>query len=62
MDGKSEICELITLVDFLNSFGFEHFCMRDEGPVMRLVPLQGENFLGDIFSLAPDFDRKERYA
>ena len=28
---------------------------------MRLVPLQGENFLGDIFSLAPDFDRKEGY-
>jgi FkbM family methyltransferase len=51
-----------TLVDFLNSFGFEHFCMRSEGPVMRLVPLQGENFLGDIFSLAPNFDRKGRYA
>jgi len=50
-----------TLIDFLNSFGFEHFCMRDKGPAMRLVPLQGENFLGDIFSLAPDFDRKEGY-
>jgi FkbM family methyltransferase len=58
-----EIRDLRTnkLVDFLNSFGFEHFGMRDEGRVMRLVPLQGRNFLGDIFSLAPSFDRKERY-
>ena len=50
-----------TLIDFLNSFGFEHFFMRDEGLVTRLIPLQGKNFLGDIFSLAPDFDRKESY-
>jgi FkbM family methyltransferase len=51
-----------TLVDLLNSFGFEHFCMRREGPAMRLVPLRDKNLLGDIFSLAPNFDRKERYA
>jgi FkbM family methyltransferase len=50
-----------TLIDLLNSFGFEHFCMRHEGPVMRLMPLRGKDLLGDIFSLAPDFDRKERY-
>ena len=50
------------LVDLLNSFGFEHFCMHREGPVMRLMPLRDKNLLGDIFSLAPDFDRKEPYS
>lgn len=50
------------VLDFLNSYGFEHLCMRREDPVMRLIPLPGNDFVGDIFSLAPNFDREERYA
>jgi FkbM family methyltransferase len=51
-----------TLIDLLNSYGFEHFCMDREGSAMRLVPPRDKRLLGDIFSLAPNFERKDRYA
>jgi FkbM family methyltransferase len=50
------------IVDLLNSYGFEHFCMSDKDGDVRLMPLRDNVLAGDIFSLAPNFDRKERYA
>jgi FkbM family methyltransferase len=50
------------IFDLLNSHEFEHFRMQDGEFGVRLMPLQGKDLLGDIFSLAANFDRKERYA
>ena len=50
------------IFDVLNSYGFEHFCMHHEDSGIRLMALPGKDLLGDVFSLAPHFDRKERYA
>ena len=50
------------IFDILNSYGFEHFYMHEEGLGIRLMPLPGKDLPGDIFSLVPNFDRKERYA
>ena len=50
------------IFDILDSYGFEHFFMHHEDQGLRLMPLQGKDLLDNIFSLAPNFDRKERYA
>ncbi len=49
------------IFDFLDSRGFEHFYMEHESRGGRLLPLEGRDALCNIYSLAPNFDRKERY-
>lgn len=46
---------------FLNAHGLQHFYMEDEKRGGRLLPLEGKDMLCNIYSLAPNFDRKERY-
>jgi FkbM family methyltransferase len=48
------------IFDLLNSHGFEHFCVLHEDADIRLMPLQGKDLPGDIFSLARNFERKSR--
>jgi FkbM family methyltransferase len=50
------------IVGCLRAYGFEHFRMQHEDPGARLVPLQDNDLPGDVFSLAPNLDRRERYA
>lgn len=50
------------LFDFLNTRGFEHFHMEDENLGGRLIPVERKNLLCNVFSLAPNFDRRERYS
>ncbi len=49
------------ILDFLNSHGFEHFYMEDENLGGQLMPLEGKDALRNIFSLATNFGRKDRY-
>src|SRR5262249_44900272 len=51
-EGKVQGERMRTIFDLLNSHGFEHFSMRSEASGVRLGPLQGQDFVGDVFSLA----------
>ena len=49
------------IFDFLNARGFAHFRIEDENLGGRLLALEGKEALCNVFSLAPGFDRQERY-
>ena len=48
-------------IDFLDSFGFEHFRMEDEDLGGQLLPLEGKDVLRNVYSLSRHFPRSERY-
>jgi FkbM family methyltransferase len=48
--------------DFLNSHGFAHFYMEDGDLGGRLLPLERQDIQCNLFSLAPNFERRMRYA
>jgi FkbM family methyltransferase len=48
-------------IDFLSSFGFEHFRMEDEDLGGQLLPLEGKDVLRNVYSLSRHFARSERY-
>jgi len=49
------------IFDFLSSYAFEHFYMRDENGVRTLMPLGGSDLLCDVYSLIRDFERRDSY-
>lgn len=49
-------------LDFLNSHRFKHFRFEDENLGGPLLPLQGNQVACNVYSLAPNLDRQERYA
>ncbi len=50
------------IFDLLDSYGFQHFYMHHEDLRIRLLPLHDKDLPCDVFSLAPNLDRKELYA
>jgi FkbM family methyltransferase len=49
------------MFSFLDAHGFEHFYMESESVGGRMIPVEGGDLLCNIYSLARNFDRKERY-
>ena len=49
------------VVDFLSTHGFAHFRMEDEHRGGRLIPLAGNDWSGNVFSLAQGFEPNDRY-
>jgi hypothetical protein len=47
--------------DILNACGFEHFYMRNGNLGGPLISLGNKDVIDNVFSLAPNFERKEVY-